>query len=762
MPDMTGRTLGKYRLIERLGRGGMADVYRAFQPSLERDVAIKVMHSYLAEDEAFIGRFRREAKAVADLHHPHIVQVFDFDVQDDVYYMVMEYIDGETLKKRLERLNAEGRPMPLEEVVRTFSALCDALDYAHEAGRIHRDLKPANIMFEDDRLVLTDFGLATIVGGSRYTLSGTVIGTPVYMSPEQGKGQSGDERSDIYSLGVVLYEMVTGRVPYDADTPLAIILKHVNEPLPMPRLLLPNLPPIVERVILKSMAKDPEDRYQSAGSLAEALQAAFEGRERPAEAPTPPVAPISAEVPIPMAVPVAATGPSTTAAVPEPAAVKEKRHRRGRERKLRRERRQRQGRRFWIHLGAVALLFAVAMVVSFVILPAINKPNPPPPPTPQRPLPPDVGPLNPQAILHYEAGTRALFQDWDLELAIHEFTQALEIEPGFAPAYHLRGVAHREAGHWREAQADFDQALALNPSMAEVYLDRAQLYLYGLDQAEQALSDLTQAINLAPDYVEAYNLRAQVYLWYLDDSAQALADLDTVIELAPDFGEAWCMRGSLYLNRDEYARALPDLRQGVERSPDDAYCINMLGFSLYWLEEYEEAVDYYSQAIALDTGDLEFYYNRAFAHLALGDLEEAQEDFTRVLRIEREHNGARYGLGRVYAAAGRYEEAIGEFSRVAEDMDRSYEWPYFWDDHPLIDRALAHQALDNLEAALADLSNLIDQDPYWYRPYYHRGMLHEEMGEIDAARFDFEQLWQLAPDEDWRDIAEDALDGLEE
>jgi len=233
MADMTGRTLGKYRLTERLGRGGMAEVYRAYQPSLEREVAIKVMHGYLAEDEGFVGRFKREARAVATLRHPHIVQVYDFDIEDDTYYMVMEYIGGETLKARLKRFNAQGKRMPLEEVVRIFRALCDALDYAHAQGRIHRDIKPANIMFDGERLVLTDFGIASIVGGTRYTATGAMIGTPAYMSPEQGQGEPGDVRSDVYALGVILYEMVAGRVPYDADTPLAIVLKLAGRPLPV-------------------------------------------------------------------------------------------------------------------------------------------------------------------------------------------------------------------------------------------------------------------------------------------------------------------------------------------------------------------------------------------------------------------------------------------------------------------------------------------------------------------------------------------------
>ena len=273
MSDLTGKTLGKYRLIERLGRGGMAEVYKAYQPRLDRYVAVKLMHGYLAEDEGFVERFQREAKAIAALHHPHIVQVHDFDIQDDVYYMVQEYVEGGTLKSKLKEANEQGKPIPLEETIRIMTAICQAVDYAHKQGRIHRDIKPDNIMFDQhDRPVLTDFGIASIVGGTRLTATGAMVGTPTYMSPEQGKGFPGDERSDVYSLGVVLYEMVTGRVPFDADTPFAVVLKHVNDPLPMPRTLNPDIPPSIERVILKALAKEPEDRYQTAAELGQSLQ----------------------------------------------------------------------------------------------------------------------------------------------------------------------------------------------------------------------------------------------------------------------------------------------------------------------------------------------------------------------------------------------------------------------------------------------------------------------------------------------------------
>lgn len=277
MADLTGKTLSRYRLVERIGRGGMATVYKAYQPALERYVAVKVMHEQLAvEDPQFFKRFQREAKAVAALRHPHIVQVFDFGVEDDVPYMVMEYLEGVTLKDELQALTGRGETMPLEDVGRIFQAVASAVEHAHGQGMAHRDLKPANVMLTNKGdVVLTDFGIARIVGGTQYTATGAILGTPAYMSPEQGQGQGGDERSDVYALGVILYEMVTGRVPFDADTPLAVIYKHISDPLPLPRRLNPALPQGVEQVILKALAKRPEDRYQGASAMAEALAGAL-------------------------------------------------------------------------------------------------------------------------------------------------------------------------------------------------------------------------------------------------------------------------------------------------------------------------------------------------------------------------------------------------------------------------------------------------------------------------------------------------------
>ncbi|NOT04676.1 MAG: protein kinase [Anaerolineales bacterium] len=272
MENLTGKQIGAYQIVAPLGEGGMAAVYKAYQPATDRYVALKILPRHFASDPQFIGRFQQEAKVLAKLQHPHILPIFDFGEADDYTYIVMPFIEGGTLVNLMR-----GEPLPLAQIRRVISQVGDALEYAHLHSLIHRDVKPSNILIDErGNCLLMDFGLAKIVEGSLHlTTSGMIMGTPAYMSPEQGLGEGLDTRTDVYSLGVILYEMAVGRVPYKAETPMAVIVKHIHDPLPLPRALNVNLPESVERVILKSLAKNPNDRFGTAGEMVNALQAAI-------------------------------------------------------------------------------------------------------------------------------------------------------------------------------------------------------------------------------------------------------------------------------------------------------------------------------------------------------------------------------------------------------------------------------------------------------------------------------------------------------
>jgi serine/threonine-protein kinase len=276
MLRLTGERIGNYEIIGMLGEGGMAVVYRARQVNVQRDVAFKVIESRLANSPDFIKRFEREAHTIANLNHPHILKLFDFGQHESLIYLVMELQPGGSLAQWLRNEGA----LPADQVARYVAQIGSALDYAHARGIVHRDLKPQNVLLDEQmNAILTDFGIARIVGDvTALTGSGMTMGTPAYMAPEQWHSGDVDARTDLYALAAIAYELLTARTPFVADTPPAMMYQHLHEAPPPLRELRPDLPASLEQVLLMGMAKQPEDRFQTAQAFSEAFQQALNGK----------------------------------------------------------------------------------------------------------------------------------------------------------------------------------------------------------------------------------------------------------------------------------------------------------------------------------------------------------------------------------------------------------------------------------------------------------------------------------------------------
>ncbi|KAA3642303.1 MAG: serine/threonine protein kinase [Chloroflexi bacterium] len=447
MPFKVGENVGTYRVMEQLGQGGMATVFKAYHAALDRYVALKVLHPAFLGDGDFIARFQREARVVAKLDHPNIVPVYDFAEHDKHPYLVMKYVEGETLKARLRN----GRLSNAEavEIVRAVGA---ALTYAHAKGILHRDIKPSNVILANDGQVhLTDFGLARIAAAGESTISSDVmLGTPQYISPEQAMGKRDlDDGTDIYSFGVLVYELVVGRTPFSADTPFSVVHDHIYTPLPLPTSINPEVGMQVERVLLKTLAKERADRFESVADFVNAFERAMKGEEVVA-ADAIPESTITRRMPDEAAAPVVppldpdAGAPSVSSGSSASAAPVKKRRR----------------WRWWYLIPIGAVLCACGFF-GLVVLGGLSEENQPEQVEPTRPpvvdAPPDDRPDNPPP----DGEPQDILEDQFYQEQLDDALANLEENPEDPGAYLWAAVAFIDVGDEQSATEIFEQGAVL-------------------------------------------------------------------------------------------------------------------------------------------------------------------------------------------------------------------------------------------------------------------------------------------------------------
>jgi serine/threonine protein kinase/tetratricopeptide (TPR) repeat protein len=764
--DLSGRTLGRYQVLERLGRGGMAEVYRAYQPSLDRFVAIKVIYPHLAGDPALLERFGREARAVAALHHPNIVQVHDFDVQSGSAFMAMEFISGPTLKAAIQNLHQRGQLLPLPIVGLIVGQLADALGYAHEQRVVHRDVKPANVLIrrrgpaeaplgdaEVDALllgigptsvVLTDSGVARIIKDSvEHTAAGTILGSPAYMSPEQGRGERVDARSDIYSLGIVLYELLTGQVPFDADTPFAIVIKHSTAPLPPPRRLRPDLPTPIEQVLLKALAKDPQDRFQDAAAFGAALREVTGSASAAAGGLTPmpfatarlesdssPSLGASRETRVVEVTAAPQSAPPTQAA---PAAAPQPRPRGGS-----------CLRRSLIGLAVLTVL-ALIIVGAFVaggalVFRGLGQAGALVVPTE----------FSQQATAAAEEGTVLPFSpDAQPSATVDQSDPvAVALADGLA-ACSGPGCPDGSASR---ALDIYNAAIADTPDSAELLAARAQLYIWWdlYTYAEEARADIASALDLDDELAAAYLARGSLNWAIVQDTTAPptpLDDFNRAVELEPELLDAYMQRARYLFNAPDFYndvspsrdQVIADTSFVIERDPTDIAALNLRAETYANDRKPDEALADTNTVLTLDPSNVNALMRRGRLNRYQFDNPEAAiADFAAIIAIDPKDSEAHEGHGALLVMAGDYEGALEDAEAlVANDPANAAN---------LIFRGFTYLSLGRDAEAQQDFEDALALgDPQAVEARYGRGLALSAQDRAEEAIPDLELAYR-SPD----------------
>ncbi len=572
MSFTVGENVGAYRVVAQLGQGGMATVFKAYHPGLDRYVALKVMHAAFKQDETFIQRFNREARIVARLEHPNIVPVYDYSEHRGHTYLVMRFVEGETLKARLKR-----GPLQTDQIIQVASQVGAALGYAHKEGILHRDIKPSNVLVTGDPadpdalgdIYLTDFGLARIAEAGESTLSrDMMMGTPQYISPEQAKGTRDlDAGTDIYSMGVLLFEMVTGRVPFSADTPYSIIHDHIFTPLPLPTTINPDISKEVERVLLKALAKERADRYSDVDSFVTAFSKAHQLDE---------IVPADHIAAVPVQAPSAIAAAKPT---PDPAPpTGDTPHAKAKPAKKR--------KRVWLFAAAGAL--ALLCLCSLVLLGPVRENAqknatataqaavPLPPPVKEPALAQEIAVAEEQLAQNPEDAVAHINLAWlylqaeKVDAAEEHMHQAVELRPTEEWLYMDVGRYLIETGRPELAAEAYIIGLQVLPASEPLRIGLIELFWQEqLLEKHPAKAEMyaRQLIEAAPEDPLFHLFLAQA-LVRNDKMDEGREELDSVLERHPDMAEAHFVNGIWFRKNHQFIQARREFRLALELAGD--------------------------------------------------------------------------------------------------------------------------------------------------------------------------------------------------
>jgi len=742
--DFAGKTLGKYRLIEQLGRGGFASVYKAYQPRLDRYVAVKVLHPHLIEGEDFLARFEREAKSVAGLRHPNIIIVHDFDVDDNTYFMVMEFIDGQSLKERMEELTKKEEFMPLGEVQRIIDNVSSALDYAHERDMLHRDIKPSNVILNEAGVsFLADFGIARILSNTQFTATGALIGTPTYMSPEQGQGLSVSPASDVYSLGVLLYELLVGRVPFDADTPLAIIFKHISDSLPSVRAFRPNLPEALERVTYKALAKDAEDRYQKPSELAEALRDALADVqhhvETVAETLEPPEAPpatITVEKKEPVSAVVATIAVEQDVdEIPEDDFAEE------------------------FDADEIERMKAATLAVERdldadldEVISAVDDSIPTLDDEPEPKVEVDEtvveGAVKPKKVvppLKKKRPTKLL--------KVGGFALIGIILIAVVGAVLLNVISSGDDGPGLGISQGEEAAPTRRPTntpkprptedVGIKFYEQGMALMHEEQDYGGALEMFNKAINAGfrdPDVYFERGLTCHEWAFYEGECSfeKAAQYYTQAIKLDPNRGYFYGERAWSLIHIEDLEGALRDYSKATDLEPENPHFWNGKSDVLTRMGDYDAALQAVNRAIELHPGDASFYSARAWVYDSLGDIDAAIKDLTTAIEFEPENPNWWHERGWRKSNLEDFQGAIDDFS-MAIELEPENFWHY---------SARAHNFVfsGNKVAAIVDLDRILEIDPNNDEAHMQRGHVFIWMESPAPALESFTKVIELNPE----------------